>query len=188
LIRAITKRDELGLKADDFVIISVGELNSNKNHEIIIKAISKLKNTHIKYVICGQGNLEKYLIQKIKQYRLENQVMLLGYRTDVKELLSMSDLFAFPSKREGLGMAALEAMAVGLPLLTSNVHGINDYSIQGVTGYKENVGDYSGYANDIEKCKVDQSTLYVFSKYNQKKVCQFDSTRIDQMMQCIYNH
>lgn len=187
LIKAEEKRKEMGISTDDFVIISVGELNSNKNHEVIIKAIAELKNPNVKYLICGQGELAEYLSQKIKQYRLDGQIMLLGYRTDVKELLKMSDLFAFPSKREGLGLAALEAMAAGLPLITSDIHGINDYSKYGVTGYKERSDNYTAYAKDIIKCMEDQYTLYIIGKNNQKSVRKFSKFQTRIIMKGIYS-
>lgn len=187
IVRALSKRKELGITPNDFVIISVGELNPNKNHEVIIEAIARLKNPHIKYILCGQGELTEYLSQKAEQYGLQSQVKILGYRTDIKELLEMSDLFAFPSKREGLGIAALEAMAAGLPLLTSNIHGINDYSIQGVTGYKEGSDDVIGYAKDIEKCINDVFSLYKMQKGNTDAVTLFDQKQIDSIMQAIYS-
>lgn len=186
LIRRIKKRKEMKISEDDFVIISVGELNMNKNHRVIIKAVEYLKDMHIKYIVCGQGQLKGYLEQVITSCGLDKQVMLLGYRTDIKELLCMSDLFALPSKREGLGLAALEAMAVGLPLLTSDVHGINDYSIQGLTGYKENTDDYIGFAKAIAKCKGEQCDAYNRKKYIQKTVMKFDRSLVEKKMREIY--
>ena len=131
------------------MIISVGELNENKNHRVIIEAISRLKNPQIKYIICGQGKLHKELQELIKKKKLEKQVRLLGFREDIKELLHASDVFAFPSKREGLGLAAIEAMASGLPLITSNIHGIMDYSRNGVTGYCFRSDNIDGFVKGI---------------------------------------
>ncbi|MER2169275.1 MAG: glycosyltransferase family 4 protein [Psychrobacillus psychrodurans] len=154
------KRSELEIPTDAFVILSIGELNKNKNHETVIKAIYKLKNPHIYYVICGIGPLEIYLSNLIKELGLEKQIKLLGFRKDIDEICKISDIFAFPSKREGLGMAALEAMATGLPILTSNIHGILDYSVNGVTGYNCNPEDIDKFAQNIlylknnpEKCE-----------------------------------
>lgn len=186
IIQAQEKRRELGIEPDDFVIISVGELNANKNHEVIIKAIAKLKNPHIKYILCGQGVLKEYLMQRIIEHQLEKQVKLLGYRTDIAELLKMSDLFAFPSKREGLGLAAIEAMAAGLPLLTSDIHGINDYSIQEVTGYKDKINDYIGYAGDIGKCISDKYMIYMMGKNNQSISMVYDKGSAEKVMKKIY--
>ncbi|WP_158096081.1 glycosyltransferase family 4 protein, partial [Cloacibacillus sp. An23] len=129
------KRAELGIPQDAFVLISVGELNKNKNHEVVIKAVGAMRETqNIHYIIAGQGPLDKYLLSLTEKYGLEKRVYLLGFRTDVIELLKSSDVFVFPSRREGLGLAALEAMTSGLPLITTYVGGIKDYTQDGVTG------------------------------------------------------
>lgn len=145
------KRRELGIPDYAFVVLSVGELNKNKNHKVIIAAIAKLSNSKIHYVICGQGPLENYLVNLTQELRLEKQVHLLGFRKDIPEICKVSDLFVFPSLREGLGLAALEAMASGLPIITSNVHGIVDYSIDEVTGYSCSPGDVDGFVGAMKK-------------------------------------
>lgn len=115
-------------------MISVGELNANKNHMAVIKALAQLKNPHIKYLMCGQGELEGYLRNMIKHYGLDRQAMLLGYRTDIEELLKMSDLFVFPSRREGLSVSLMEAMASGLPVVCGNIRGNRDLVEDGIGG------------------------------------------------------
>lgn len=84
----------------------------------------KIVNPDIHYLVCGKGNLDGHLRNLSKELGLEDQVHLLGFRKDIPEICKISDVFAFPSYREGLGMAALEAMACGLPIITSNVHGM----------------------------------------------------------------
>lgn len=180
------KREEIGLSADDFVIISVGELNANKNHIAIIKALVLLKNPNVKYLICGQGELEGYLNQKIKDYGLDRQVMLLGYRTNIKELLKMSDLFAFPSKREGMPMALMEAMASGMAVVGSDIRGVRDLLKTGVGGYKEQPNNYTAYARDIEKCIKSRCRLYVMGRNNQETVVRFDKSRCGEIMVGLY--
>ena len=128
------KREELGLGIDDFVVISVGELNDNKNHQVIIRALPNLPQ-NVKYVIVGKGVLEEYLKQLAVDLGVAGRVILTGFRTDVRDLLWMSDCFAFPSKREGLGIAALEGMAAGLPVIGHDIGGIRDFVIDGETGW-----------------------------------------------------
>lgn len=116
-------RKSLGLKDSDFVILSVGELNKNKNHEIVLRAIAKLKNPKIKYVIAGRGQLDKYLENLSKELYINNQFILLGYRSDVAELYKCVDVFILPSIREGLNVSLMEAMVNNVICLASRIRG-----------------------------------------------------------------
>ena len=156
------KRKELGFKEDDFVIVSVGELNANKNHRVIIEAVKRLKDKKIKYIICGMGELKEELQEFVKKEKLEGQVFLLGYREDIREILWAGDLFAFPSKREGLGVAAIEAMAAGLPIITSNIHGIKDYSVNGRTGYSCAPENITSFVKAIQRIRDDKKSYAKF--------------------------
>ena len=90
-----------------------------KNHEVVLNAIAKLNNSNIKYMIAGQGGLKQHLLDLAQNLSIENQLQLLGFRNDIAELDNCADLFILPSKREGLGLAAIEAMSTGLPIITS---------------------------------------------------------------------
>lgn len=120
------KKKELDIAENIPVLLSVGELNKNKNHEIVLQALSNLKDKKFIYLICGRGVLKEYLEIKIQELHLENKIKLLGYRSDVIEILKIADLFIFPSKREGLPASVIEAMAVGLQVIASNVRGNRD--------------------------------------------------------------
>lgn len=117
------KRIELGLQNDDIMLLSVGELNKNKNHEMVIRALARIKNAKVHYVIVGQGCLYEKLINLAEKVRVSEKVHLLGYRNDVAEIYQAADVFVFPSKREGLSVALMEAMASGLPIVCSKVRG-----------------------------------------------------------------
>ncbi|MEG2050946.1 MAG: glycosyltransferase family 4 protein [Oscillospiraceae bacterium] len=117
------KRKELGISDDDFVVLSVGELNENKNHKVIINAISKLNNSKIHYFIAGCGPLKEEYNTLIETLNLKSNIHLLGYRKDVIELYTMANIFCFPSFREGLSVSLMEAMASGLPCVVSKIRG-----------------------------------------------------------------
>jgi glycosyltransferase involved in cell wall biosynthesis len=147
-------------------VISVGELNKNKNHAVIIKAIASLQNPKIHYFLAGNGPLREELGALAKSLGVEKNVHFLGYRRDVPALFKCADVFAFPSRREGLGMASIEAMASGLPLVTSDKHGINDYSENGKTGFKYSPDDYRGFADGINKIISDPELARKMGEYN----------------------
>lgn len=159
-------KKEFDLPDDSKIVISVGELNKNKNHQVIIRALAHLNDSKIHYFLAGNGPLKEELDDLVKKLRLENNVHFLGYRRDVPSLFKNADLFAFPSLREGLGMASIEAMASGLPIVTSDRHGINDYSQNEKTGFKYNPYDYKGFADGIKRIVYDNVFKNQTGKYN----------------------
>lgn len=182
------KRRSFGVEAEaDFVLLSVGELNENKNHETIIRAISSLQDPTIRYWIAGTGDGRERLEQVIQELGLEDRVRLLGFRDDVFEIMKAADCFVFPSKREGLGMAALEAMAAGLPIITSNIHGINDYSVDGVTGFKCAPNDVEGFARAIQTMRFDFDLSRQMGLRNTESAKAYDIERSHAEMKNIYD-
>ncbi len=146
-----SKKKEIGVPPDKTLIISAGELIERKNHEVIIRALAKINNPDIYYAIAGKGPLKEYLTNLANDLGIADRVLFLGFRTDVFELYHAADISAFPSKIEGLGLAGVEAMAAGVPLVSSNVHGILDYVIDGKTGYAIAPNDIDGFASAIKK-------------------------------------
>lgn len=128
------KRKEFGFSPENFVLVSVGELNKNKNHEVVIRALAGLKDPNLRYVICGKGSEQGRLENLIRELGLEGTVVLAGYREDITPILCSADCFIFPSIREGLPMSVLEAMAAGLPIITSDNRGIREYIVDESNG------------------------------------------------------
>lgn len=180
------KRAEFGISPDDTVLLSVGELNKNKNHEIIIKALAKLHQPDVKYLLVGQGTLREYLEKLAKELGVEKQVIFLGFRKDVGEIYKIADVFLFPSKREGLGLAAIEAMASGLPILGSHIHGIKDYLMDGITGYGFNPNSSEEVFELLKKTLRDRRRLRVIGEKNKTRVSKYDKKNILQSIKNIY--
>jgi glycosyltransferase involved in cell wall biosynthesis len=132
------KRKEIGVSSDDFVLLSVGELIPRKNHEVVIRALSVLKQrdklSHIEYVICGRGAYEADLKKLAEELGVADHIYFLGYRNDISEICNCADLFVFMSHQEGLPVALMEAMACGLPAICSNIRGNTDLIEDGVCG------------------------------------------------------
>ena len=178
-------REDLGFSKEDIIILSVGELSKRKNHETIIKSLVGTSE-EIKYLICGTGELQSYLSDLVEKLGLSNRIKLMGYRTDVFEIMNISDIFAFPSKREGLGLAAIEAMACGLPIITSNINGINDYSINGRTGYSCTPDDINTFRKYIKKLAENKSLRNEFSLNNISFAQKYDKALINKKMEKLY--
>lgn len=117
------KRKELGVPDDATFLLSVGELNKNKNHETVIRAI---KDLDVYYIIAGKGDLQDHLQSIIDGFGMTERVKLLGFRRDVAELYQAADIYVLPSIREGLNVSVMEAMASGLPVVCGCIRGNTD--------------------------------------------------------------
>lgn len=121
LLKRQIKRKEIGIPLSAELLISVGELRVRKNHKVVVKALQRLDGDYW-YIIVGKGVLKEYLMNNDKSGHLK----LLGYRTEVVDLLQSSDWFVFPSKQEGLPVALMEAIAAGIPCYASRIRGNSD--------------------------------------------------------------
>ena len=122
--RSSVLRKELGIPDDACVWLSVGEVNKNKNHGVVIEAMTDFDD--VWYVLCGRGPLFETLKEKAKSSGVADRTVFAGYRTDIADFYKMADIFIFPSWREGLPVALMEAMASGLKCIASRNRGTND--------------------------------------------------------------
>ena len=176
------KRAELGIKDDDYFILSVGELNQNKNQEVIVRALAKLNNPKIHYFIAGKGDKADYLQELAKQ--LGVNLHLLGYRTDIVELLNTADVYAFPSYREGLSVALMEAMSAGLPCVVSKIRGNVDLIEDGRGGYLCDPNSVDEFAAGMKQ--IISGDCNKMGKCNMKKMEHFDINNVTEKMIRIY--
>ncbi len=112
--------------SDKFTFVHIGSLIDVKNHRLMIDAFSKLSDENICVKFIGQGLLEDELKSEVKAKGLDGRIEFLGVKPYVYEYLVNADAFIFPSKYEGVPMTLIEAMGTGLPIVASNVGGIQD--------------------------------------------------------------
>lgn len=168
------KRRELGISAKDFMIISIGDLNCNKNHESIIRAVAAADNPGYQLFICGEGPLRERLQQLALKLNIADRVHLVGYRTDIKQLLAISDVFVICSLREGLPRSTMEAMACGLPCIASRIRGNVDLlenNAGGILVAPQVVTEYVDalnllYENPLLRREFGQANLMAVRKFD----------------------
>jgi len=175
------KREELGIPQDAILLLSVGELNENKNHQIVIKALAKLNNSNIHYAVAGEGILHKYLEDLANDLGISKQVHLLGFRKDVNELYKTANIYVLPSLREGLNVSLMEALAGGLTSVASNIRGNVDLIAN---------EDFLFYPNDI--ASLEKVITSVISQKKSNAVCHtvdnLDKRTVNSMMIKIYDN
>lgn len=187
VVNKIKKRSDIGVPDDAFIVLSVGELNKNKNHEVIIKALANLNNKKIQYVICGQGPLDNHLKELAKKLGIKEQVKLLGFRKDISEICKAADIFAFPSYREGLSVSLMEAMASGLPVVCSDIRGNSDLIEDGKGGYLVKPSDVEEFTRRIKNIEEDLVLRKKFGEFNENRIKQYGKENVIKIMEKIYN-
>lgn len=175
------KRQELGLSKEDIFILSVGELNKNKNHEVVVRALAGLKGQNIVYMIAGEGNQKEHL----KTLAEENGVSLrlIGFREDICSLLEAADVFAFPSKREGLSVSVMEAMFMKKPVIASKIRGNTDLIKDGENGLLVHPNTVKVWEQGLYKML---NTMNSYRLGEKKRLEPLEKNSIHEKMICIY--
>lgn len=179
-------RSQHQLKSDDFVLITCGELIKRKNHETILKALTYIKDYQVKLILCGSGVLEQEIRQKIRDYGLEEQIIMIGYCYNIPEYLKAADCFVFPSYQEGLPVALMEAMASGLPVICSRIRGNVDLIVPEEGGFLVEPRDIEGVANFILKLKENYELRKQMGLFNAEWIQKFDVEVVNRKMRDIY--
>lgn len=179
-------RKKMGFSNQDFICISMGDLIKRKNYKVAIEAIAKCNNKFIHYLICGKGPEEETLKKEAERLKVSDQIHFLGYRTDVKELLKISDVFLFTSLQEGLPRSLMEAMASGLPCIASNIRGNTDLIENGKGGYLISPKDMNAIAEGILELQSNPELRQEMINWNLKKIKSFDQKIVERRILEIY--
>ncbi len=199
----VSARKCLDIKDDEFFMISVGELRENKNQMMILKTLNYIKNSEsnpnntktanmknlkIIYGLVGSGRLEEAMRDYVEKHNLDDCVKFYGYDSDVRKYLKAADVMIFPSIREGLGMAALEALSTGLPVIASKNRGsveyINDKQ-NGILVSEDSVQAYMKALQWIFKKQKETNWLSIREDIRES-VSGFDRNETREIMRKVY--
>lgn len=177
------KRRSVGIPEDAFVIVSAGELNKNKNTEVVVRALRDVPGAH--YMACGEGPEKENLEKLAEELGVSERFHLMGYRTDIAELMLMSDVFTMMSFREGMPRSLLEAMDLGLPCVGSDTRGIRDL-IDSNGGYICSPRDSRAFANAFNTLRKNAKLRSEMGSYNKGKVRDYSADVVKRELFDIY--
>jgi len=167
-----TLREEIGLGDIEKVIGTVANFRRIKNHIFLLKGFNELIKDYknVKLLLIGQGfkydseNSEQEVRDFINERGLATNVLLLGFRSDIPQLLGIMDIFCLTSFKEGLPISLIEAMAAGLPVVGTDVEGIRDVIIPNRNGCLVTIGDVMGLKNILHTLIQDESLRQKFGQ------------------------
>jgi len=127
-LERINMRTKLGIKKDTYLLTDVGRLDFDKGHNLLLEALAseKLKSNNFVLLLIGSGPAEKNLKDLSMRLGIQEKVKFLGIRKDIRDIVGCSDLFILPTINEGFGIVILEAMALKIPCVASNIDSIKE--------------------------------------------------------------
>lgn len=181
-----TIRKKLGIKENDTVLISVGELRKLKNHETVIRAMAELKMSNLHYIVAGSGLLKGELLEIADRLGVKENVHLIGFCHNVFDYLKSGDIFCFPSTREGMPVSLMEAMGAGLPAVVSNVRGNRDLIVSESGGFLYDPYDAGGFASGIKRLIDNPELRRSMGDFNKVRIQEFDIKIVKKNFSKIY--
>ncbi len=175
-------------KKEERIVTHISNFRKVKRIPDIIKIFYKIQQKiSAKLMMVGDGPEKSRAVQLCKELGIEDKVIFFGNSNEIDQILSYSDLFLLPSETESFGLAALEAMAWSVPVISSNSGGLSEVNFDGVSGYLSNVGDVDSMAENALKILSDDTTLAQFRKNALGVAQQFDIKNILPLYEALYH-
>ncbi len=174
--------------SNERIVTHISNFRKVKRIPDIIKIFDQIqKQIPAKLMMVGDGP-EKAKAEKICQdLGISDKVIFFGNSNEIDRILSYTDLFLLPSETESFGLAALEAMSCGVPVISSNAGGLSEVNYDGISGYLSNVGNVDEMAENALRILKDDKTLDVFKANALETAKKFDIKNILPMYEAIYN-
>ncbi|MCX2837081.1 N-acetyl-alpha-D-glucosaminyl L-malate synthase BshA [Salinimicrobium sp. MT39] len=174
-------------QSDERIITHVSNLRKVKRVRDVIMIFYEIqKNLKSKLIMVGQGPEREMAEELVQELVLEDKVLFLGESHEIDQVLSYSDLFLLPSEKESFGLAALEAMVNGVPVISTNTGGLPEVNKQGFSGYLSDVGEVSEMAANAIHILQDDATLKRFKENARKQAFIFDVYSVVPLYENLY--
>lgn len=181
-------RDEVVVPRDAFVLLYTAQFIPRKNHEMLIKQVSKIRESipTLKVLFAGNGPILEEMKTLANNLKVSDCISFLGGRGDIDRLCRVADLHVATSKLEGQGINNIEAMACGCPLVVSRVRGHRDVCIDGKNGFLFDLNKPQDMVAEIIHLYKDKKLYNTMSEFNKKDASRFDIKREVEAMAKIY--
>lgn len=172
---------------DERIISHVSNFRPVKRIQDIIKIFYAIQKTiKSKLIMVGEGPEKEKAEFLVQELGIENKVVFLGQSNEVDKILCFSDLFLLPSEKESFGLAALEAMVNGVPVISSNSGGLPEVNVDGFSGYLSDVGNIDEMAANGINILKDDETLEKFKLKAREQAAKFDIHKIVPLYEKLY--
>ncbi len=169
------------------IVVHTSNFRKVKRTQDVIYTFEKIvKVVPAKLLMVGDGPERAYCEQLCRDLGISEDVRFLGKQDAVEEILSVADLFIMPSESESFGLAALEAMACKVPVITSNAGGLPELNVDGVTGYMDEVGDVASMAHHAISILASDDKLNSFKENALARAKEFDLSLILPLYEAYY--
>jgi N-acetyl-alpha-D-glucosaminyl L-malate synthase BshA len=170
------------------ILVHVSNFRKVKRVEDVIRVFERLHaSIPSKLLMIGDGPERQNAEELCRSLRICNDIRFLGKQDQVDEILSITDLFLLPSQYESFGLAALEAMACGVPVISTNTGGLPEINVHGKTGFLSDVGDVDDMAKHAVEILRDDERLKQFKAAALEHARSFEKSRIIPMYEELYD-
>ena len=173
---------------DEKILIHASNFRKIKRVKDVIEIFAKVHaQIPSKLLLVGDGPERRYMEDLVRKLQVQDDVRFLGKQEQIEEILLVSDLFILPSEYESFGLAAMEAMAANVPVISSDAGGLPEININGKTGYTVAVGDVQTMSNCAIKLLSDENLLQQFRKNAKAQAMKFDLHNIVPQYEKLYS-
>ena len=185
----VETKNELGFSPEDKLIVNIGQLIAQKNQALLVDAFNIFSKKHPDYklLILGEGAvIRKELEEKVEEYGLSDKVFLMGIQRDVPKFLNVSEFFVLSSRFEGFPIVIIEALACGLPIISTPVSGSDEYVHEGKNGFlaQETADDLGEKMSQLAASSTDEKEK--LSKHAGEVSLQYDIALITKKYETLF--
>lgn len=177
------------LMADDSerIVTHISNFRKVKRIDNVVKVFNKIQSQiPSKLIMVGDGPEKEVALKLAREFQIEHKILFLGNSNEIDKILCYSDLFLLPSETESFGLAALEAMVSGVPVISSNTGGLPEVNINEYSGFLNAVDDIDGMAKNAIKLLSSQELLNAFKEQAKTAAERFDIEKIVPKYEALY--